>query len=58
MSDELSVSKQQMDEHYLSPEFEIKNYVGDIIFKGYKTNPYKKCLSDKNNLIDCSIYAL
>lgn len=45
VGDELAISKTQIDEHFLTPEFEIKDPIGEIVFSAYKTNPKKKILS-------------
>ncbi len=42
VGDELSISQQQVKEHFLTEEFSILSPTGEIIFKGYKTNPQLK----------------
>ncbi|MFH0937370.1 MAG: hypothetical protein V1808_03680 [Candidatus Daviesbacteria bacterium] len=49
IGDNLTFSESQISEHELTNVFKIKNFLGDIIFAGYRTNPYKKCLQDKHN---------
>jgi 4-amino-4-deoxy-L-arabinose transferase-like glycosyltransferase len=44
VGDEFSVSPGQVKEHFLSQVFEIKDPVGMIVFRGFKTNPKQKCL--------------
>jgi len=46
VGDELAVSEGQAREHFLINIFEIKSPSGEIIFKGYKTDPAKKCSTD------------
>lgn len=43
VGDELAISGNQAKEHFLSQVFEIKGPTGEIVFKGYKTNPILKC---------------
>ncbi|MEK6951558.1 MAG: hypothetical protein AABX29_00930, partial [Nanoarchaeota archaeon] len=45
VGDELAVSEAQMKEHFLTLLFEIKSPKGEIIFKGFETNPVLKCKS-------------
>lgn len=53
VGDELAISTQQAEEHFLEKVFEIKSPVDEIIFVGYKTDPAQKCKSDPDN-IHCS----
>ncbi len=48
VGDEYSISEDQAKEHFLTPTLEIKDPVGNIIFKGYKTNPGLKCQVTQN----------
>jgi len=48
IGDEFSISKDQAEEHFLTPVLEIKDPVGSIIFRGFKTNPLKKCQATNN----------
>jgi len=43
VGDELSISDSQAAEHFLEKVFEIKDPLGQVIFKGYRSNPKKKC---------------
>ncbi|OGE38075.1 hypothetical protein A3F00_04735 [Candidatus Daviesbacteria bacterium RIFCSPHIGHO2_12_FULL_37_11] len=45
VGDELAISQQQANEHFLRQVFEIKSPKGEIIFKGFETNPNLKCAS-------------
>ncbi len=40
--DELSISEAQAREHFLTKVFEIKSPIGEIIFRGFETNPEEK----------------
>jgi 4-amino-4-deoxy-L-arabinose transferase-like glycosyltransferase len=42
VGDELFISPQQANEHFLHKEFEIKNSTGTVIFQGFRTNPSLK----------------
>jgi len=50
VGDELAISDQQAQEHFLEKVFEIRSPVDEIIFVGYKTNPNKKCENSFNQL--------
>lgn len=39
VGDEFSISQAQADEHFLEEAFEIKDVLGNLIFRGYSTNP-------------------
>lgn len=43
VGDEFTVSSGQAKEHFLTEVFEIKDPVGMIVFRGFKTNPAQKC---------------
>ena len=49
VGDSLTFSESQVKEHELTNIFQIKNFLGEIIFTGYKTNPSKKCIKEKQN---------
>lgn len=44
VGDLLAISQTQVEEHKLKLEFEIKDLTGNIVLKGYATNPKEKCL--------------
>ncbi len=48
VGDEFSVSGTQAREHFLIPVFEIRDPVGMIVFRGFRTNPEQKWASTKN----------
>ncbi|QQG47043.1 MAG: hypothetical protein HY044_02790 [Candidatus Woesebacteria bacterium] len=54
VGDELTFSESQVKEHFLTKSFEIRDPINQIIFLGYKTNPTKKCYSEKTKNILCS----
>ena len=54
VGDELAISSQQAEEHYLTQVFEIKDPIGYVIFKAYKTNPLLKCASEKIKSLYCT----
>lgn len=43
VGDGLAVSEEQTKEHFLTKVFEIKDPTGQIVFRGFKTNPKEKC---------------
>lgn len=47
VGDSLAISDEQIKEHNLKFEFEIKNMSGKVSLKGYSTNPKEKRESDK-----------
>ena len=53
VGDEFSVSPAQMKEHFLTQVFEILDPTGEIVFRGYETNPDLKCLSTNFESIYC-----
>jgi len=40
--DEISISKEQIEEHFLTKIFEIRDPIDQIIFRGFRTNPKEK----------------
>ncbi len=52
VGDELSISPEQAIEHFLKETFEIKDPLGNLIFRGYLTNPKLKCEINPQN-IEC-----
>lgn len=48
VGDELAISPQQAKEHFLTRVFEIRDPVGYIVFRGFKTNPKLKWAATKN----------
>lgn len=53
VGDELMVSDSQAREHFLTEEFRINDLRGYPVFKGFMTNPDKKCESTNNNSVLC-----
>jgi len=53
VGDELSISPEQANEHFLTKVFEIRDPVDRIIFVGYETNPAKKCAMGNNLGLYC-----
>lgn len=53
VGDEFSVSPTQIKEHFLTQVFEILDPTGEIVFRGYRTNPDLKCLSTNFESIYC-----
>jgi hypothetical protein len=47
VGDLLAISVEQIKEHKLGILFEIKDLQGEILFRGYLTNPNEKCVSEK-----------
>lgn len=47
VGDSLTFSENQVKEHELTNIFQIKNFLGEIIFTGYSTNPLKKCMENR-----------
>lgn len=43
VGDALSISPKQASEHELEETFEIKDPMGEVAFRGFRTNPEKKC---------------
>ena|SRR3989344_2462886 len=43
VGDDLAISDTQAKEHFLTKLFEIKDPIGQVVFKGYRTNPRLKC---------------
>ena len=43
VGDDLAISDEQVNEHFLIKVFEIKDPLDSTIFVGYKTNPRQKC---------------
>lgn len=56
VGDEFTISAQQATEHFLQEVFEIKDPINQIVFKGFKTNPRKKCQQDLNQNPSCKIF--
>ncbi len=50
VGDELAISKDQAEEHFLKKTFEIKDPMGEIVFVGYQTDPELKCMSEPENI--------
>ena len=50
VGDEYFVSEAQEKEHYLDLLFEIKSPINEVVLKGYKTNPQKKCLDNPEDI--------
>ena len=50
IGDELSISNEQAEEHFLKKVFEVEDPIGSLIFRGYKTNPEEKCRSNSQNI--------
>lgn len=48
VGDELAISGTQAKEHFLTQVFEIRDPVGMIVFRGFRTNPQQKWASIKN----------
>ncbi|OGM15603.1 hypothetical protein A2V56_00145 [Candidatus Woesebacteria bacterium RBG_19FT_COMBO_42_9] len=48
VGDNLAISTQQAEEHFLTKVIEIKDPLGEVIFLGYKTNPAQKCRATRN----------
>lgn len=55
VGDELAISSDQIEEHYLIKLYEIKDIHGKIIFQVYETNPDLKSRMSKNNFVDYSL---
>lgn len=53
VGDDLAVSHQQVQEHFLTEVFEIKDPMEQIVFVGYKTNPKQKCMATNNFSLYC-----
>ncbi|MFH1561031.1 MAG: glycosyltransferase family 39 protein [Patescibacteria group bacterium] len=49
IGDELSISSQQAEEHFLEMLFEIKDPLDKLTFRAYQTNPDLKCQSGPTN---------
>ena len=47
VGDLLAISQKQVDEHKLKLEFEIKDLTGQVVLRGYSTQPKVKCQSLK-----------
>ena len=54
VGDEFAISPQQAKEHFLEEVFEIKDPLGQIVFRGFRTNPRQKCASLPLPTIDCT----
>jgi hypothetical protein len=48
VGDELAISEEQINEHYLEKVFKIYDPLNKLVFQGYRTNPEKKCESIGN----------
>ncbi|MDO8611037.1 MAG: hypothetical protein Q7R95_10960, partial [bacterium] len=48
VGDNLAISLEQINEHYLSKVFEQKGMMGNILWQGYVTNPKLKCQIETN----------
>ena len=53
VGDPLAISQQQVDEHKLKLEFELKDLSGEVSLRGYSTNPQQKCLSSPRGSVYC-----
>lgn len=53
VGDVLSISEGQAKEHFLTKVFEIKDPLGFIIFNGFRTDPYKKCVNTNYKSLYC-----
>jgi len=53
VGDELSVSENQINEHFLEKLFEIRSPTGEIVFVGYRTNPTRKCFEIDYANVNC-----
>lgn len=53
VGDEFSVSPTQATEHFLTQVFEILSPTGEIVFRGYQTNPDLKCRETNFESIYC-----
>ncbi len=53
VGDTLAISQEQVNEHKLKLEFEIKDLDGELSLIGYSTNPSQKCLSEPVKNILC-----
>ncbi|MBU2036335.1 glycosyltransferase family 39 protein [Patescibacteria group bacterium] len=53
VGDELSISEGQAKEHFLTKVFEIKDPLGFIVFNGFRTDPYKKCVNTNYKSLYC-----
>lgn len=49
VGDELAISEDQAEEHFLKKVFEIKDPLNNLLFQGYATDPTTKCLSIPTN---------
>lgn len=47
VGDSLTFSENQIKEHKLTNVFQIKNFLGEIVFTGYRTNPLQKISPSK-----------
>jgi len=53
VGDPLAISQQQVDEHKLKLEFELKDLSEEVSLRGYSTNPRQKCLSSPLGSVYC-----
>ena len=53
VGDSLAISSQQATEHFLKKVIEIKDPLGEVVFQGYKTNPFQKCQATHNKSPFC-----
>lgn len=50
VGDDLAISDEQVEEHFLNKQYEIVAPNGEIVWVGYSTNPDEKCLADSKNI--------
>ena len=53
VGDELSVSNKQAEEHFLTQVFEIKDPLNFVVFRGFRTDPQKKCANTNYQSLYC-----